>query len=433
MNFVKKNIYNVILSGILHALGMVIAILSARILGPNGVGHYQVFISTQSLITTVLSLGLGQASIYFINSKKANPKEVLSSIVKFYLPISLLVTIGTGLLIEFNASYFGETTLICLILFSASTTTLLFTNSLKPILLTNLKIGKMQVVSYVSQCVIVISILFAYIKCIELSIDEFLIISSIAHILSGGLLFWFLKEYIDFHIKFKSNLMRAICKMGIVMSSSNIAQLIFLYSPIYAFTWFYTNGFSEVGLYSRAISITTIATFTTQAIGPLLYSKMSKSSDSEKIQQTKVTATSFFIFNFIMFVIIEVFANQFIALLFGDEFMNAIPYLRIVAFSLFFNGIITVSLNVLSSKGCAWRVCGSILLGLTSLWIAMSLSSFFENPYLIAYCVVVANAITALCLSINASKVMNICPIDFIPTRSSQIKDVINILKRSII
>ena len=413
-------------------MNMIIGMFTSRMLGPDGIGHFQVFSSTQTIIVTILSMGLGQASIYYINSKGYSTEIVVTMLIKFFIPMSIFSSVCTILLIFLNQQYFGVITTTSLCLFSIGTSALLFITSLKAILLAGLNIKNNQIVQYSASIVIFSIVILFYFLHKKLNVASLLIIYSIGNLLSATILYGYFHKYISWNIIFKFKIFKPLCKLGITMSASNLSQVFFMNSPIYAFTWFYLKGFEQVGLYSRALSIMTIATFTIQAIGPLLYAKLSSVSDKEKIWQTQISSTAFFLFNTLLFCVIQILAKPLIYILYGNDFLGAVPYLRILSLSLFCNGVLVVSLNLLSSKGEARSVLKSIIIGTVVLWISVCASMYFNNPLSIAYCVVLSNVVTAFFLVSQTTKIMDISIIDFLPVKFSQIEELAKILKSGI-
>lgn len=401
-------------------------------LGPNGTGHFQVFTSTQSIIATIFSLGLGQASIYYINNKGYSIQYIVSLLIKFYIPLACITTVGVALLVSLCSSYFGNLTSICLILYSIGTSALLFTTSLRAILLADLNVIKTQTVQYVSQIFILVIVMMLFIGKFSLSVNTLLIIYSLGNIISAIWLVGYFKKSIDWKRKFDHILFKPLCKLGVIMSTSNIASIIYLSSPVYALTWFYSNGFTSAGLYSRALSIMTIATFTVQSVGPLLYSKMSSSSLKEKIHQGKISAHSFFIFNVAIMLIIILLAPFLVRLLYGAAFVQAADYLRLLAIALPFNGIISVGTNLLSSEGLANKVVSSLSIGVFAFWISQFALIIFSAPILVCVCVILANVVTGIFMSVQTKKYFGFSIIDYFPFNVSDYMKVFNLLYRGI-
>lgn len=401
-------------------------------LGPNGTGHFQVFTSTQSIIATVFSFGLGQASIYYINNKGYSIQYIINLLIKFYIPLACITTIGVAYLVYLNSSYFGKLSSTGLILYSIGTSALLFTTSLRAILLADLKVVKTQIVQYVSQIFILIAVLTLFILRLNLSVNILLIIYSIGTMISAIWLLGYFRKSFNRKLKFDWLIFKPLCKLGVTMSTSNIASIFFLSSPVYALTWFYSNGFTDAGLYSRALSIMTIATFTVQSVGPLLYSKMSSSSLKDKIFQARLSAHSFFIFNFILFLIILVLAPFLISILYGFAFSDATNYLRLLAITLLFNGIITVGTNLLSSDGLAINVVTSLCIGVLIFWVSQFIVIIFKTPELVCGSVILANLATGICLAVQTKIHFGITLADYFPTRVSDYITVFNLIYRGL-
>jgi len=64
---------------LLFFIGLGSSILIARILGPSGKGTYTLLILIPSLVVSIGSLGVSEATVYFLSKKKYTPQEVLGS------------------------------------------------------------------------------------------------------------------------------------------------------------------------------------------------------------------------------------------------------------------------------------------------------------------------------------------------------------------
>ena len=413
-------------------INMFIGIITARMLGPDGTGHFQVFASTQSIVATVFSLGLGQASIYYINNKGCAIKNVVNTLIKFYIPLTGIITISIAFLVYFFSDYFGRLSSTCLILYSVGTSALLFTTSLKAILLADLNVVKIQVVQYVSHIFILAVVLYLFIEHLNLSVNTLLIIYSIGTIVSALWLLCYFRNDIDWRIKFDKYLFKPLCKLGVMMSTSNIASIVYLSSPVYALTWFYVQGFNDAGLYSRSLSIMTIATFTVQSIGPLLYSKMSSSTLEAKLYQARISAHSFFIFNVVLMVGILLLAPYLIYILYGSQFAGSTEYLRLLAYTLPFNGVISVGTNLLSSEGMASKVVISLTIGVLVFWITQLIVAMFNIPILVCVSVILANIATGGCMITYSKKYFSMSLLDYFPIRFSEYFNVVKLLYQGI-
>ena len=70
MSFVKKAYVSLSGSVLLVLLNFFVGIILARTLAPEGLGQYSLAISFVTIFGVIASLGLGDASIYYINNEK---------------------------------------------------------------------------------------------------------------------------------------------------------------------------------------------------------------------------------------------------------------------------------------------------------------------------------------------------------------------------
>lgn len=80
---------------------IVISILMARSLGPNGNGQYVLALLLPTMLTTFLNLGIPPAMVYYLGSNAVSIKNAVQTLFKFWAIISLL-----GLVIGYAAIYF---------------------------------------------------------------------------------------------------------------------------------------------------------------------------------------------------------------------------------------------------------------------------------------------------------------------------------------
>ena len=330
---------------------MILGIIQARLLGPSELGRFQLFITTQTVLIGICALGLGQAGIYFRNTNKIGLERIVTTIFKaeFFLMIGIAVVMF--LIILLSVSYFGSVSLDIIIWFSIGTAALLLVSAVRPLFIADMRVAESQIVQYViAVCTFLFTILI-YRYRNSLSVEEILIIVSISNILGMLTLIYSFRKEFKYHLKFEFPLFKDITKFGLKMSFNNIAYLFLQYAPIYMLTWFSLKGFYDVGLFSRAVSVCAIAAFVNSTIGPLLYSKLSSIKNDQKVEYGRLISSSFLIINILVTLLIIIFARILILLLFGEDYVGAVPILRILALTLVFNGIGEIINNLFASIG----------------------------------------------------------------------------------
>ena len=164
MNFVKANILNFALTAAVYVVNLLVSIAIARILGPEETGHFQIFVSTQTILVTFFSLGLGQASIYFHNAKKIPIDDIISTTLKVEALVSLAIIGSICGLVYFNTDYFGVISAGALIWYSLGSSALLFTTAMRPLLLAHMQVGKNGMVQIVASLGVLFLISICYWK-----------------------------------------------------------------------------------------------------------------------------------------------------------------------------------------------------------------------------------------------------------------------------
>lgn len=407
--------------------------IEARVLGPEEIGRYQVYITTQTYISTICALGIGQSCIYFINRLKINERRVLATSINASLILALLAGIILCIIILLNRAYFGDEALVYVCMFSVGTSATLLNNIFTPVLLTRMEVVKNQTVKYSTRFFTLIVLVLILLMGHHLSVEVLIGLTGITNVLASLLLYYYFNQRFSFRDGIDFPLLRRITLWGLKLSGNNIASITLSSLPIYFLTWFSVqNGHINVGLYSRANALLVIGTVIASSIGPLLYSKWSGSSDEELKGQVRRISMLYLFINFIIATVLISTASILIYLIYGDLFLDAVPVLRVLAITLVGNGIKEVCYGILSSRGHPLLILKNLLLGI----IVTVAGDFFIIPiYGVNGCAVVTTVVsilTAFMLMIDASKVSIVSLVDFfVPPSKGELKTtVIQLLRR---
>lgn len=431
MKFLQANIVNLILSGGLAVLNMLLSIVEARVMGPVALGNYQIFVSTQTIVYTILALGLGNAGIYYINSGKTTSKEFVSTVLKVEILLASLAFCTLFLCVFFNEGYFGKISITTLIVYCMGSAATLFTTAITPVLLARFQIYKYQAVNYIATLLSFIAVGFLYLRNGLLDVQWMLVISGICKIISALLLLWTIRWDLDMHIPFIMKRFIGYLKFGIQYSMTNVAYILILNIPIYALTFFLSSGFESVGYFTRAVAICTIAMFVNKQIGPLLFAKLSSCNDEQKIENIRIMATFFFVFNLLMVLGIVVSAKWIVLLLYGEQYLPAVPLVKMLSLSVLFTGINELIGNVFSAIGKPRYIFFNLLISIIILvpLISVLIKTIGIEGAPIA--VTFMNGITSLLLINTLRKHIAVSFSDFLIPTPNKIKNCyINIVSR---
>ena len=399
MNFKQSTIFSIAASLGLIIFNMLINVIESRVLGPSEIGRYQIFITTQNLFATFCALGLGQSCIYFINALKVDERKVLSTTINATIPIASFASLVLFAIIMLKPDYFGKENVWCITLFCLGTNALLLNNIFTPVLLAKMDVVKNQVVKYSTKVFTFIILLVALFIWNKLNVGFLLALSGIG---------------ID------KKLFYNIVKWGVKLAGNNIASLILTSIPVYFLTWFsISEGFLNVGYYSRANSLLIIGTVIASSVGPLLYSKWSLVKGKElKLQVRRVSLLLAFV-NTLLAIGLIIFAPIFIRILYGTEYQTAAPVLRLLALTMIANGAKEVSYGILSSQGSPLSIMKNLVIGII---LSAILNYFIIPQFGVIGCSVVTVLVTfttAFLLQINITRITELSMKDFytLPSR----------------
>ncbi len=116
--------------------------------------------------------------------------------------------------------------------------------------------------------------------------------------------------------------------------------------------YFHSNNFSEIGIYSRAVAISSMVSLIPYTIGPLLYAKLAtKSNELIGVTQYAIRVTLFL--SIIVSLFVYLFRSEIILVLYGRQFIAAEIVIKVLAGSLVFYCVSNICLNFLAGQGRA--------------------------------------------------------------------------------
>ncbi|WP_018665831.1 oligosaccharide flippase family protein [Bacteroides gallinarum] len=429
MNFSQSTLFNIVASVGLLFINLVISVIEARLLGPQEMGRYHIFLTTQTVFNTVFSLGIGQACIYFINSLKKDMIVVVTSSVKFLIPFSVAASVLLFMTLNIFSSYFQEKNHWYIMLFCIGTNALLINTILMPVLLTKMQVVKRQIVNYISRIVVLLSILLLLLLHVNLSVGLLISLVGLSNVIALWLLHRYLKEYIQWNLPMDKTLIKDLFLWGIKLSGNNMASIILTSIPVYFLSWFSVadTGMENVGFYTRSSSLLVAGTVVASSIGPLIYAKWSTLQGNQLKGQVQRLSILFFLFNAIISLFLMIFSSFIIILLYGEEFSAAIPVLKVLAITLVFNGFREICYGVLSSQGEPLKIMKNLTIGA----LIMALVAWFVIPGFgvvgCAYVTLTVTAFTSILLMLDVCSISNVNMTDFfhLPNKA-EIKSIVN-------
>lgn len=343
-------------------LGIATNMMLARSLLPEGMGRYQLPMTAGVLIVSILSLGIGQANIYFLNRHKIEPRKVVMNSIWTGLASVAVLIILTPVVFTVFANYFGVLPLWIKIVFSLGVCGSFNVTLLRPVLNAALQIRQAVCVQITQVVTILVIVTFCFTFDL-ISVNLALTAFAAGHVISLAILFYFIRDRIDFSVFFSWRLFLRILNYGLKLYVANIVYLLNASIGLMLLRYLMPDDFADVGYYGRAVAICRLLMLLPIAVGPLLYAKWAGLSGDERRLQVQLAMRLHLALGIITVCLVGLFGRWFILFLYGKEFLAALSALRILMIGTALMSMLSVCINLLASDGRAHVIAYMMTLG----------------------------------------------------------------------
>ncbi|MBN1105221.1 MAG: oligosaccharide flippase family protein [Deltaproteobacteria bacterium] len=350
MSLLRKSILSAGGTVICAALGIITQMILSRKLGPDGMGQYQLLLSTSTLAVAVATLGIGQANVYFLNHFNSPKAAVVMNSVYWWAVAGTVLFVGyVGAVKEF-VNYFGRVPIEALLIFGVGLLGVLLVNLLRPVLVAELLMREAVLVTVAAPSAYLVTV-----ACLaattRLSVVQAIIAMAVGNAAGALVCIWFVRDGLKWHERFDARFFWKLLPHGMQLASSNIVQLASATMGILLLRHFMHESFSEVGYYGRAIAVCGLMQLLSASATPLLYSKWSSVNQAERTAQveraTRIqTAMGIGIVFFLL-----VFGRYLIILLYGHSFLAAVQPLYLLSFAHLIKGPTNIFTNLFAGAG----------------------------------------------------------------------------------
>ncbi|USK49598.1 MULTISPECIES: flippase [Bacillaceae] len=351
-SFVKNTIMTLSrqISGIL--LGLLASIIIARSLGPEGNGLYQLIVLLPTTLMTLLNLGVGTSSVYYVGQKKYDIKDIIKTNTASGAVLSLVAVIIGLIGVMFFSDKFFEGVPPNYLYFILLIMPLLMLNDFYLVIFQGVQDFKsFNSLALLRQLAALITlVLFIFVLKIGLFGT---VIAFIA-----GVVTQFIVTLILLNKNLKTNLFsgsfsKAYFKesfsFGFKAHFSNVLSFINYRADIYLISMFLNPA--AVGLYGVAVSIAERLWIVSQSISSVLYPAISSSSDVDsKNKLTSVISRNVLFFSIIAGIVFYFASDLIFRLLFGEAYADSSDILKMLL-----PGIILFSVDRILSNDLAGR------------------------------------------------------------------------------
>lgn len=321
--------------------------LLARTIGPDILGQYQVVLSAITLITTIFAFGIGDATVYSLNHLKLQRSQIHASVHFLSITVGILTFFLSLCAFAFFPNYFGVLSPIELILVSLSAVSVLWSAYLRPLLMADLKIERTTLAANFGRLALfcVAGIIFIFgLDALSASLFAYFV----ANLLTALILLYSLEEFQFYPY---SQTIKALMTSGVKFGALSILVVSYSNLSILALNALHTNSFGDIGIYSRAVTISNLLTLIPSALGGLLFARWSSSDLDKILSQLQITIRVSLVLSLISALAIFLLGEIIIVILYGPLFSDAMIYLPLLSISALIGNIALIQRSFIVGQG----------------------------------------------------------------------------------
>ena len=351
MSILLKNAMILSSASILRALGtMVIGILLARYLGPVKLGEYQLLVTTITLWATFGGLSVGRSIVYYASREIDRQDAFLATGIYLGIILSILSSIGFALSYILGKSYFSKYADNIAIICSISVFFMLLQSVLRPMLLLKNKIGILSgvisIAPYLQLLGISVLIIFHL-----LSVYMALVVAFAAQLLIFYVSFRSIFNGVRINNKLEWSYSLSVLVHGIRLHITNVLlfldkKLAILFMPL-----IFPQELSAVGYFSRAVAICSIFQLSLGFVYDLIYNDWLRIKSNSRVNQAQRIVRILLSFGTILGIVIYIFSESIIVSLYGDDYLQAVPILKILIFQQVIWSVSRIFQSLYASEG----------------------------------------------------------------------------------
>lgn len=330
MNIFRNSLIMVFGGGITTLLSAVQGIVVARLLGPTGIGQFQLAITLSLVISTLLIFGIGQANIYFLNQLKKELYIIFSNSILFSVIAGIIAVVSALLIFRFGDEYTGNFKQLTEILFSFSLFFIILQAILGQILVSQMRVKAFNAIQVAVRTGIIILIcVLAWI--IGVSVDLAIIIIAISQVVTACWFYFMIKNRISSTLAIDLPLLWQTFKYGIKLHTVSLLTTLDQNIGVILISYHMPGEFDEIGFYSRAMAICALFRVIPLSLQNFLYSHWSGLNEQSRTRQMENVLKMYFYFGIALVIAVFIFGKYVIWGMYGKAFLPAYPVLLMLS------------------------------------------------------------------------------------------------------
>lgn len=302
------------------SLNLLIGIIIARALGPNGKGLLAVIVMIGTTIINLGNLGIGKFNTFAISNKSVKEKDIISNSFWLGLIISL-VSFFVVLVLAFNLPiFFRNIPRSYLLIYLVSLPFIFWANFFDGILIGEQKFRLYNIFSVITQSISLIGVILLLLV-FRLNVFYVVVWYALINVIDALLPMRSVLSRHGLSFKIDANVFKKSLDYGLRIFLTGIFSLLILRIDLYMVNFF--KGMAESGLYSLASTFGNIFFYLPSSITTVMFPKINIENKSKKESVARYSRISFLSVSVLALGTL-LFIKYPIGLLYGREFLSAV-------------------------------------------------------------------------------------------------------------
>jgi O-antigen/teichoic acid export membrane protein len=297
-------------------------------LGPSNRGALEVLSLIPYLLVSFGNLGIGNANLHFIGKKKYSIQKIAANCLVLSLMLgAVLLVIAYGSFLIYRGSVFKDIAPYYTHFAFSLIPFLLFQKFIQYTLLGEEEIGYRNIIVAFPAVINFLAVII-FVLVLRLSLLGVLSASLASNVFAAALCYILVSKKTKINLRFDYELFIRSVRFGIIPFLALVIMNLNFRADVFLIKYYLDN--TAVGLYSLAVSVVEKITLLPEAIGLVLFSRISNISEDEANNLTPLVCRWSLLFSVVVGFILFVLADFLIPFVYGGEFQLSVKPLMIL-------------------------------------------------------------------------------------------------------
>lgn len=329
-SFVKNSFVTFAVRVVTAIFTIIIGVIIARVLGPNGQGIYSVATLFPLLLMVFTTFSLNSTVSYFL-AKEEHPQKMIigTSILLNFLISFLTVGVGVIIIFLFSEKFFPDIEKIYLFLSLFSAPLILFFNLGCQIFLGLQKFNKYNFISIFQNGLFLVFVII-FLLAMHFGVTVTILLQAFSYFIAVIiLLFLIIKESKGIDFRLNVGYLKEYFSYSVKGHLGNVFDFLHTRVDLFLINLF-INPFSA-GIYFAAVRLSEGVWFFSGPVSTVLFPRVASEKNPQKLKElTPLVCRNVLFLSFLMVITLFIFSGWFVVFLYSAEFSGAVLPFKIL-------------------------------------------------------------------------------------------------------